>query len=249
MKRYGASLEPPWSPGPPANVFHARASSDMQNSVVFLGNQPVSVWPKGQEIRVLDHPLIMATRFADFELYHPRLIGKILEMERRPRVRKQYFRGACGTKVHHVDRWNFSEANLIHARALELFRRALKRNEAVADLSWANVYRDGEYCMPHSHLRAMASVVYFVETGDTDPDDPSGGRFCFVDPRLPNCCKEEQDKMTTPYFPGTPAGVMLIFPGQLVHSVNPYSGTQPRITMSWNINDAAVPSSPLPTED
>jgi hypothetical protein len=33
-----------------------------------------------------------------------------------------------------------------------------------------------------------------------------------------------------------------------VHTVNPYSGTRPRITLSWNINRNALPGSPLPAE-
>jgi hypothetical protein len=31
-----------------------------------------------------------------------------------------------------------------------------------------------------------------------------------------------------------------------VHAVNPYTGKRPRITLSWNINKNALPSSPLP---
>ncbi len=221
----------------------------MQQPEIFLGNQPVPVWPAGQSIQTLKHPTILATRFTDTELYHPRLTARILELAQRPRSSRQYFRGAGGTKVHHIDRWNCSEANLIHARALEFFRRALPRDQAVADLCWANVYRGGEYCMPHSHLRSMASVVYFLEAGESDATDPIGGRFFFADSRLPVCCQHEPDKMTTPYLPDTAPGTMVIFPSQVIHSVNPYHGTTPRITMSWNINDSVVPGSPLPEEE
>jgi hypothetical protein len=38
---------------------------------------------------------------------------------------------------------------------------------------------------------------------------------------------------------------MIIFPGQLVHCVNPYGGATPRITLSWNINREALPGSML----
>lgn len=216
------------------------------NDSVFLGSQPLPIWPDGQTIDALGHPAVMATRFTDTELYHPRLIAHILELAGHARGGKQYFRGAGGTKLHHVDRWNNSEANLLHARAQALYRRALGHDTAVVDLSWANVYRAGEYCMPHSHMRATASIVYFVDSGDDDPDDPLGGRFYFADPRLPACCKQEPDKMTSPQFPDTRPGTMVIFPGQVIHSVNPYHGTRPRITMSWNINDTALPGTSLP---
>lgn len=52
--------------------------------------------------------------------------------------------------------------------------------------------------------------------------------------------------MTTPFFPGMVAGTMLIFPSQLVHTVNPYAGMRPRITLSWNINKNLLPGTPLP---
>jgi hypothetical protein len=52
--------------------------------------------------------------------------------------------------------------------------------------------------------------------------------------------------MTTPFFPGMAAGTMLIFPSQLVHTVNLYEGKRPRITLSWNINKNVLPGSPLP---
>jgi predicted 2-oxoglutarate/Fe(II)-dependent dioxygenase YbiX len=42
------------------------------------------------------------------------------------------------------------------------------------------------------------------------------------------------------------AGTMIIFPSQLVHAVNPYTGKRPHITLSWNINKNALPGSPLP---
>ena len=32
---------------------------------------------------------------------------------------------------------------------------------------------------------------------------------------------------------------MIMFPGQAVHCVTPYLGTQPRITLSWNLNKEA----------
>jgi hypothetical protein len=36
---------------------------------------------------------------------------------------------------------------------------------------------------------------------------------------------------------------MLVFPSQLVHLVNPYTGDSPRITLAWNINLVALPGS------
>jgi hypothetical protein len=205
----------------------------------------VPVWPQGQKVEACGDPVIRTTRFEDIEQYHPRLIAHILELEREQHQGKQYFRGACGTKFYHPERWNLPEAGLLHARALALFRLVVEQKEAIADLSWANVYRRGDYCMPHSHLRSKASVVYFLENGDSDPGDPLSGRFSFSDPRLPACCSHEPGRMTKPLVPPCPAGTMLIFPSQVVHGVNPYAGTNPRITLSWNISEFRIPGVPL----
>lgn len=215
---------------------------------VYLGTNAVQVWPAGQELAPIGHATIQATRFTDIDAYHPRLMARILDMENRQGSRKRYFQGACGTKVHHMERWGCSEADLVSARARELFRRALKAHDAVVDLSWANVYRVGDYCMPHSHYRSTASVVYCLDVGDEE-EESVNGRFCFVDPRLPCCCQKEQGYMTTPFLPTLSPGTMIIFPSQLVHAVNPYFGTRPRLTLSWNINAHRLPGEALPSID
>ena len=220
----------------------------MVSEVVHLGLKTIEIWPEGQETEICGDPVIHKATFTDIQGYHPRLVAKILELEENQRLRKRYFRGACGTKIHHLEKWVNSEAELITARAKALFRQVLGCEEAMIDLSWANVYRTGDYCMPHSHLRSTASVVYCLDPGDEDPEDLQSGRFCFVDPRVRNCCQEQEGCVTTPFLPGLVAGTMLIFPSQLVHAVNPYTGRRPRLTLSWNINKNPLPDSPLPAD-
>lgn len=211
--------------------------------------QRLPVWPAEQKIETRGDPAIHVTTFGDAGAYHKGLIANILKLEIDPSYGKEYFRAAGGTKIHHVDRWGFAEANLINGRAIALFKRVWATDEAVVDLSWANVYREGDYAMAHAHTRSTASVVYFLDAGDDDPEDPAGGRFCFVDPRLACCCQEEPGMMTSPYLPRMTSGTMIIFPSHLVHCVNPYNGTRPRITIAWNINRHVIPGSPLPEEE
>jgi hypothetical protein len=218
----------------------------MSGESILLGMKAIAVWPTDNELEVCGDPTIHKVTFSDTQEYHPRLIAKILELEENHRLRKRYFRGACGTKIHHLEKWASTEAELLTARATALFRKVLDCEHSVVDLSWANVYRSGDYCLPHSHLRSTANVVYCLDTGDEDLEDSHAGRFCFVDPRLRSCCQHQEGCMTTPFFPGMAAGTMLIFPSQLVHSVNPYAGKRPRITLSWNINRDALPGTPLP---
>jgi hypothetical protein len=50
--------------------------------------------------------------------------------------------------------------------------------------------------------------------------------------------------MTQILTPEIDAGSLLIFPSDYIHSVNPYNGERPRVTMSWNINRQKVPGDP-----
>ena len=218
----------------------------MGDENIQLGFKAIEVWPKGQEAEICGDSTIRITTFTDTQEYHPRFVAKILEFEEHQRLRKRYFRGAGGTKILNLVQWVSPEVELINARAMSLFKRVLECDQAVVDLSWANVYRSGDYCMPSSQLRSTASVVYCLDPGDEDPEDEHSGRFCFVDPRLHNCCQEQDGCMTVPFLPGMTAGTMIIFPSQLVHAVNPYTGKRPRITLSWNINKNALPGSSLP---
>ena len=213
---------------------------------VQIGDRSVPVWPDGQSFDTLDG-VLHSTRFADTDLYHPRLKDFLLEKVRRggdDTIR--HLRSSGGTKVHHPGNWGLAEATLLQERALELFRRALKSSTAVVDHGWANVYRDGDYCLPHSHTRAKASLVYFFDPGDTDPADPDSGRFSIMDPRFTRCCPLGEGCVTNAIFCDMTPGSLVMFPGLSVHLVSPYRGNRPRITFSWNINESAIPGSPFP---
>jgi hypothetical protein len=208
---------------------------------IQVGGRDIPVWPAGQKIELLAAPNMGVTDFADRAAYHPRLAGKILEMEHDPRFHDWIFRGGCGTKVRDPHLWACVEADLVHARAMKLAAIALGAPDVVVDDCWANIYRHGDYCLPHSHLRAAASVIYLLDPGDQPADDPAGGRLCFSDPRIPFCCAHEEGRMTQLLMPELVAGSLLIFPALYIHLVNPYTGTRPRVTMSWNINLEKLP--------
>ena len=220
------------------------------DSAAGLGN--LAVWPAGQKIEPLPGTSAFAlTRFMDTDAYHPTMIARLLEFARDPAVAVEQGRAIGGTKIYHIHQMQLPELAFICARATALFRLVLGAESAVIDMSWANIYGSGDYSLPHSHLRAKASIVYCVDAGDPDPTDPWSGQFCFVDPRLASCCQSEAGHVTNPVMPGLRAGTMLIFPGQAVHCVGAYVGTRPRITLSWNINTIALPgeaSVPIPRQ-
>ena len=208
---------------------------------VRVADHDLTLWPDDQRIDPLSAPLIAVTRFDDHSGYHAELAATILEMERDPGFRHWIFKGGCGMKVRCPDRWRRPVADLIHGRALSFAHRVLSRNDVYTDDCWANVYRDGQYCMPHSHLRSNVSVVYLLDPGDPDPDDPMAGKLVFADPRIPSCRPREPGRVTSLLVPDMREGTMIVFASDYLHSVNPYCGQRPRMTMSWNVTLVRLP--------
>ena len=202
------------------------------------------VWPDGQTIAPLAAPLMAVTTFADHARFHDALLASVLAAEKDPRFAMEIFRGGCGIKVRQIDRWHSAAANLVHARAITLAHRTLSRRPVYVDDSWASVYRAGDYCMPHSHLRCNVSLVYMLDVGDPDPTDTLAGRLCFADPRIPACCPHEPGRVTQLVMPEMLPGTLVIFASDYLHHVNPYPGTGPRITMSWNVAIERLPGRP-----
>lgn len=194
------------------------------------------VWPEGQKLQRWRDPNVAVTSFEDHAQYHGALIEAVLRMEQNPKFARAYGGddGIGRAKVFDLPAWGVPEATLIHERALSMFRRAFNASEVHVDLSWSSIYGPGDSCLPHSHPRTYAGVVYMLEPGN--PPDPHSGMFIFADPRMPVCCREQPGYMSTPCAPLMPAGTMIMFPGQLVHAVSTYRGTEPRITLSWNLN-------------
>jgi len=192
-------------------------------------------WPSGQKLQKRgDDRTILLTRFEDVARYHPALIARVLALAEGSPFTRQYIRAFGGVKVETPAQWGSPEAALVEARARAMLQEALGQGDAEIFESWANIYRAGDYSMPHSHPRAAASVVYVLDAGDPDPADPLSGQFAVLDPRYRDCCRDQPNYLTNPIMPKLPAGSMLLFPGWLVHGVNPYTGARPRITFTWN---------------
>jgi len=218
-------------------------------ATIAVDGADLPVWPEEQGTQVLFGAQFAATVFRDHAAYAAPLLAAVLAAERDDRFHSRpqvVTRGGCGSKVYDLPGWGAPAAALIHARALMLAHRSLGRSPVFADDTWASVYRDGAFCMAHSHLRSFVSIVYMLDPGDPDPDDRYAGRLCFTDPRIPWCCAAEPGRATRPAMPVMAPGTMLLFASAYLHSVNPYHGRRPRVTLSWNITRRRRPGSPRP---
>ena len=215
---------------------------------VTIGAHTLQVWPKGQKIQKWLDTNILVTQFADSDIYTPALRATALERSTDPMLAHQFEQGlgVGSAKVYDIDKWPSAAASLVNARALAFFRHATGSKSVAVDLSWASVYHDADFCLPHSHPRTLVSILYVLDLGDATGDGDGNGAFYFADPRLAPCCREEEGYMSTPCTPIFAPGLMVLFPGKVVHCVSPYHGARPRLTMSWNLNLTAQKGAPLP---
>lgn len=102
--------------------------------------------------------------------------------------------------------------------------------------AWANVSRKGAYNSIHNHAPALFSGVYYVTMGEPQPPESKEGLLEFVDPRPGTHSGALPTHIFNPSFIVDPKpGMLIMFPGWLLHFVHPYSGESPRISIAFNL--------------
>ncbi len=103
--------------------------------------------------------------------------------------------------------------------------------------SWANVCRNNNYNVVHSHPNAMYSIVYYVSSGEPDQSIPYSGMLELLDPReattyiqVPNTILDARMFITNR------PGRMVVFPSWVKHMVHPFVGNGVRISIACNVN-------------
>ncbi|MEM9209198.1 MAG: TIGR02466 family protein [Pseudomonadota bacterium] len=112
-----------------------------------------------------------------------------------------------------------------------------ERQFSLAFDSWANVCRNSNYNVVHSHPNAMYSIVYYVTSGEPDPTVPHSGLLELLDPReattyiqVPNTILDAR------MFVTNRPGRMVVFPSWVKHMVHPFVGSGVRISIACNVN-------------
>jgi uncharacterized protein (TIGR02466 family) len=172
-------------------------------------------------------------------------------------ARSQQDRGVAKSNLHgwqsgtDLDQWG-GEA----ARALRDHAIARSREFAVDHLAgsraidwvgemWANVSRRGAANQTHAHPGSFWSMVYYVDDGYAGSADKAlGGELSFLDPRFPMVrmaapdlrFRSDAGKIDNQEVWMRPrAGLIVMFPSWLMHSVRPYAGQGTRISIAINI--------------
>lgn len=111
--------------------------------------------------------------------------------------------------------------------------------------AWANVNRSGDANARHVHGGAFWSGIFYVDDGGIAGGTALGGGLELWDPRgaLP-LMYAAHVKLNTPggvnaglaelHYPKT--GQLLLFPSWLPHAVEPYRGSEVRISIAFNLS-------------
>ena len=186
---------------------------------------------------------IMQVRWDEAERHNPDLVTAILEKERsHPGVNRSN-KGGWHSKDD-LPQWAGEAGKALLKFAIDAANKATKQvmmGHKLAPfrwnvLMWANVNRSGQFNAAHIHPRSTWSGVYYADPGDPDPDHVDNGILVLHNPKG----TDKISFLETPIMPLTyhvtpEAGLAVLFPSHLVHSVNPYFGTRQRISISFNL--------------
>lgn len=130
-----------------------------------------------------------------------------------------------------VDSMRCAVLNLV-----SIITRRTQFEASVSLVAWANINRSGAFNQVHTHPHNHWSGVYYVQAGDFSDDTIANpGQLHLHDPR------ERADMYKHPHAPfGKPihipprAGLMVLFPSWLGHSVNVFHSQTTRISIAFN---------------
>jgi uncharacterized protein (TIGR02466 family) len=142
--------------------------------------------------------------------------------------------------THDFLRWSGEAGLTVVNRACELATAHVIRADGTPPRwtvdAWANVSGPGAFNMPHVHGGTYWAAVYYVRVGEGD-----GGELVLHDPRMPGLRMHAPGIRFSNMGPELRAevrpkeGLLVMFPGWLSHSVEPWHGSGERISVAMNI--------------
>ena len=108
---------------------------------------------------------------------------------------------------------------------------------------WANVNRPGDANQLHCHNGSFWSGVYYVDPGGAEKPD-GGGELILEDPRFPMAYMTVADlvfrdadgePVRSQHAIRPEAGMLVLFPSWLRHSVQPHRGDRDRVSVAMNL--------------
>jgi uncharacterized protein (TIGR02466 family) len=151
-------------------------------------------------------------------------------------------RGGWQSK-HDFARWSGEAGQMVIDRACELASAHVARADGTPPRwtvdAWANISGPGAFNMPHVHGGTFWAAVYYVRVGEGE-----GGQLVLHDPRMPALRMHAPGVRFSKMGPELKAeikpkeGLLVLFPGWLSHSVEPWHGSGERVSVAMNIRAA-----------
>lgn len=117
---------------------------------------------------------------------------------------------------------------------------------------WANVNQPGDANQLHCHPAAYWSGVYYPDPGGAEAES-GGGELVLEDPRYPLAYMtvpdlllraQDQSPMYSQVAIRPEAGLLVLFPSWLRHSVRPHRGERARVSIAINLMLVGAQASP-----
>lgn len=190
---------------------------------------------------------VIVERLSDAEELNAQLESTILARREGHRGIRRSNIGGWHSDTGFLD-WGGEPARLLARRVVELAdshttdRLAPQEAHPWQVEAWANVSEAGAANAPHSHPGCYWSAVYYVRT-----DAGEGGELILFDPRMPELAMHapdlrfrnaggEQVVKSKPL-----AGMLVLFPSWLTHSVSAWQGAGLRISVAINLSAVVRP--------
>jgi uncharacterized protein (TIGR02466 family) len=193
----------------------------------------------GGQFRLLFGTPVVLGRFDDAGPLNAALEQQILSKREADKGLTLSNRGGWQS-THDFVRWSGESGQTIINRACELANAHVTRVDGAPPRwtvdAWANVSGPGAFNMPHVHGGTFWAAVYYVRVGQGD-----GGELVLHDPRMPGLRMHAPGVRFNNAGPELRAeikpkeGLMVLFPGWLSHSVEPWQGSGERISVAMNI--------------
>jgi uncharacterized protein (TIGR02466 family) len=110
---------------------------------------------------------------------------------------------------------------------------------------WGAVNRQGHYNTVHVHPLGTWSGVYYVDPGEMGTDS-SDGNLEFAHPVPAAAMTFFPSVLPSARLVRPQAGLMILFPSYLLHSVRMYRGGRPRICVPFNAHLTGAPAPDKP---
>lgn len=175
-----------------------------------------------------------------------RLTEIIFEMQARSAGVVKTNRGGWQSEKNLED-WPYAEVETLKSRILAFAQEYVARTFGAGRTpdpsawklsAWANVNRKGHFNRSHDHVGRFSffSGIYYVDVGEIDEHGRADGRTVFENwVCVATDAAAKQGSLGSDVRMIPKSGRMVLFPASLMHSVEPYTGERPRITIAFNL--------------